>query len=111
MLWQRQHFTGYVMSLTPGIKHLYLVLTAGPIGAFFWVFSWWFKLALFAGMLTRFRLQSGAILLVYLLLHEIVWMSAWTCEGVFWVLTVYVWVTHEYALGQKSKKPPVSFLP
>ncbi len=108
--WQRKHFSEHVMSLTVGIKHLYLWLTAGNAGALLWVASWWFKLGLTIGILTRYRLQIAACWLVFLIWSVMVWMSEWTCEGVFWILFLFVWMTHESALQQRSKKPPVSFL-
>ena len=69
------------------------------------------QLALAFGLLTRYRLYAGAALLVYMLGVTLVWLNTFSCEGVFWVMILFLWVTHELELQRSSKAPPVSFLP
>lgn len=109
--WQRQHFSAYVMSAWPGLKYFTLWLTAGTAGPFLWASSWWLKLALLLGMLTRYRLQAGTAWLVYVTMITLVWLNAFSCEGVFWVLTMFMWVAHEHHLQKASSAPPTSYLP
>jgi hypothetical protein len=109
--WQRNYFMEYAMSSTVWIKQFYLMLTAGKIGAFHWAASWWIKVVLTLGLLTRHRLWFGAVLLVMLILQTIVWLDTWTCEGVLWVITMFVWVAHQYMLQKTSEPEPATYLP
>lgn len=100
--WQREHFSAYIMSAWPGLKFATLWLTSGTSGPLLWASAWWIKLVLVLGMLTPYRLQSGIALLLWMVLATLVWLSAFSCEGVFWVLTLYVWVMHEHHLHKNS---------
>ncbi len=109
--WQREHFSMYVMSSWTGLKHFILWLTAGHAGPLLWASAWWFKLVLIFGMLTRYRLYCGMAWLVFVTMTTMVWLNAFSCEGVFWVLIMFLWVTHESYLQRLSKAPPMSLLP
>jgi hypothetical protein len=109
--WQRNHFAAYVMSSWPGLKYFVLWATSGKFGALMWTSFWWIKLCLILGMLSRYRFYAGLGWLVMSFLITLVWLSAFSCEGVFWVLTMFLWVTHEYTLERSTSKPPTSFLP
>lgn len=99
--WQRPHFSAYVMSAWPGLKYFSLWFTSGKLGPVLWASAWWMKLVLMLGMLTRYRLQAGIGWFVFVTVITMVWLNAFSCEGVFWVLTMYLWVEHERYL-QKS---------
>lgn len=96
--WQRQHYIEHVMGSSVAIKQLFLTMTEGAVGRFLWAAGWWFKLVLALGLLTRHRLLAGSLWLVYFMWISVVWLNAWNCEGVFWVLILFVWVTWEYRL-------------
>lgn len=106
--WQREHFSAYVMSAWPGLKYFTLWLTAGKIGPVLWASAWWIKLVLILGMLTPYRLQTGIAWLLFVIITTLVWLSAFSCEGVFWVLVMYVWVTHEHHLQLTARTASVS---
>ncbi len=109
--WQREHFATDVMSSAVWIKTFFLWISAGSVSALLWAGSWWLKTALTLGMLTKYRLQAGLMWLVWLILLTIIWMSEWTCEGVMYVLSIFVWVTQEYQLQYVKKEHPKSLLP
>ena len=109
--WQRPHFSAYVMSAWPGLKYFTLWLTSEPLGPLLWASAWWIKLVLILGMLTRYRLQCGIAWFVFVTVITMTWLNAFSCEGVFWVLTMYLWVTHEHQLQKMTPETPVSLLP
>lgn len=109
--WQFEEFTFTSMSSWLGLKNFVVWFYSGKYAAVLWAASWWIKLALALGLLTRYRLYAGAALLVYMFGVTLVWMNTFTCEGVFWVLILYVWLTHEREIQQVSEKPPMSLLP
>lgn len=108
-LWQRGYFALYNMSSWPGLKSFVLWATAGTAGMLLWAGMFWIKLGLLFGMLTRYRLQAGAALLVIVLSATLIWLNTWSCEGVFWVLLLFLWVVHERELQRAAA--PKSLLP
>ncbi len=109
--WQFEQFTYTNMSAWPGLKIFVAWVFSGRSGPQLWAASWWIKLALSIGLLTRYRLHAGAALLVYMFGVTLVWLNTFSCEGVFWVMILYVWVTHELELQRSSNKPPMTLLP
>lgn len=99
--WQRKHFSEFVMSAWPGLKYFTLWMTSGKSGPYIWAAAWWIKLALILGLLTRYRLQFGIAWLFFMILITMIWLNAFSCEGVFWVLTLFLWVTREHDLQQE----------
>lgn len=102
--WQRTHYATDVMSSWPGLKVFVLWLTSGSTGPLLWVSLWWIKIVLALGLLTRYRLYFGAAWLITIFIGTLVWFNAWTVEGVFWVLVLFVWLTHEWIL--QTARPP-----
>lgn len=102
--WQRQHFSEYVMSSWPGLKYFTLWVTSGTSAPYIWAAAWWIKLALVLGLLTRYRLQCGIAWLCFMIPITMIWLNAFSCEGVFWVLTLFLWVTHEHELQRERKE-------
>ncbi len=109
--WQRQHYIENVMGSSVFIKDAFIFITQGTIGTVIWAGAWWWKLVLMLGILTRHRLLFGALWMVTFFFVEIVWLNAWNCEGAFWAIILFTWITHEYALQRASKTPPTSLLP
>lgn len=106
--WQHAHFSGEVMSLTPGIKSAVLGISSPTL----WAAMWWVQAGLLLLMLTkRYRLMAGAFWLLFLIARVEVWFTAVTSEGVLWVLTVFVWLVAqeqwERRNGQLSLFPDV----
>lgn len=110
-VWQYEQFTYGNMSSWPGLKLFAAWIFSGKNAALLWASSWWIKLALSIGLLTRYRLYAGAGLLVYMFGVALVWLSTFSCEGVFWVMIFYLWVTHELELQRSTKKDPGTLLP
>lgn len=108
--WQREHFSAYVMSAWPGLKYFSLWLTSGKFGPVLWASAWWIKLFLILGMLTRYRLQAGIGWFIFVTLITMIWLNAFSCEGVFWVLTMFLWVTHEHYLQKEASLIPRSLV-
>ncbi len=108
-LWQRGYFALYNMSSWPGLKSFVLWATASAFGMYVWVSMFWVKLVLILGMLTRYRLQAGAALLLLVLFGTLIWLNTSSCEGVFWVLFLFLWVSHERDLQRTYQ--PKSLLP
>lgn len=102
--WQRKHFSEYVMSAWPGLKYFTLWLTSGTYGPVLWASAWWIKLVLVLGLCTRYRLQFGIAWLLFMIMVTMIWLNAFSCEGVFWVLTLFLWVTHEHELQREKKE-------
>ncbi len=109
--WQRPHFSAYVMSAWPGLKYFTLWLTSGTTGPLLWASAWWIKLVLLLSMLTRYRLQAGILFFVFITITTMVWLNAFSCEGVFWVLTMFLWVTHEHDLQTEVSRTLPASLP
>ncbi len=109
--WQFEQFTYLNMSSWSGLKLFVAWFFSGSLAPLLWASSWWVKFVLALGLLTRFRLYAGAALLVWMFGVTLVWMNTFSCEGVFWVLILFVWVTHELELQRASKTPPTSLLP
>jgi hypothetical protein len=107
--WQRAHFSEYVMSSWPGLKYFTLWLTSGTSGPILWASFWWIKLILILGLFTRYRLQTGIAFLLLMTMITMVWLNVFSCEGVFWVLTMYLWVTHEHDLQRENGTPTTFF--
>ncbi len=93
---QRQHYSGYVMALTPQLKQLYLSLTDYQVSRWLWAGAWWIQLCCIIGLLTRYRLYFAAALLVHIWLQEVLWLSAFSAEGGLLTVGLFVWVTYEY---------------
>ncbi len=102
--WQRRHFSEYVMSAWPGLKYFTLWLTSGTYGPILWASTWWIKLVLVLGLCTKYRLQFGIAWLLMMMMITMIWLNAFSCEGVFWVLTLFLWVTHEHDLQREKKE-------
>ncbi len=94
--WQYTHFKDHVMGSFVFLKFFVLWMMRTPFGPLLWAGSWWLKLTLALGLLTRYRLLSGTLLLIYLYTTELVWMNAWNCEGAMWVLFLFTWLVKEY---------------
>ncbi len=109
--WQRQHYMENVMATSVFMKNTFLWITQGTIGKVMWAGAWWMKLVLMLGVLTRYRLLFGALWMMVFFMMELIWLNAWNCEGAFWALILFTWITHEYAVQRASKTPPVSLLP
>lgn len=101
--WQHTHFEQNVMSASPYLKQFFLFVTQGTTGMWLWASMWWVHLGLTVGLLMRYRLQAGAMLLVYKLLLTIFWVNTIGSEGVLWVLTLMVWLTHEVWLHKTGQ--------
>jgi hypothetical protein len=102
--WQRRHFSEFIMSAWPGLKYFTLWVTSGTSGPYIWAAAWWIKLVLVLGLLTRYRLQCGIAWLCFMILITMIWLNAFSCEGVFWVLTLFLWVIHEHDLQQEKRQ-------
>lgn len=109
--WQRTHYIENVMSSHIAFKNFFIVLTDGGVGKVIWAGAWWVKLLLCFGILTRYRLTFGALWLLQFFMIAVVWLSAWNCEGVFWVLFLLLWLTHEYRLQSDGYSERTSLLP
>ncbi|MBI3618585.1 hypothetical protein HY213_00950 [Candidatus Peregrinibacteria bacterium] len=93
--WQRMHLQQDVMSTALWWKRMVLALSQGTIGQILWTSHWWMELALCFLLLTRWRLQAGAVLLVLAILRSLTWMNSITSQGVLTVLFLFLWMVQE----------------
>lgn len=108
--WQRQHFVQNVMSISPLIKHIFLWISQGTIGMYLWAGMWWLQGVLAIGLLTRWRLQSGIVFVLYSYFRAIVWTNVVGSDGVLWTLVLFIFITQEEFL-QSAIGGRYSFLP
>lgn len=109
--WQYEDFTYHTMSSWPGLKSFVVSFSSTKWGPTLWASGWWIKLFLALSMLTKYRLYAGAFLAVFMLWTTLIWLNTYSCVGTFWVLTLFIWVTHELIVQRMTKTPPVSLLP
>lgn len=109
--WQYEIYVYHNMGSWPGLKNFFVWVLSGKTPSLLWAWSWWIKLILGLGMLTRYRLYAGAGLLLWMFGVTLMWLSTFTCEGAFWVLILLVWVTHELLVQREATSPPESLLP
>ncbi len=105
---QYAHFQQDVMGVHPAIKQLVMWILDSQIGPWLWTSMWYLQAVILIFMATRFRLYAGSVWLVYLILRQLIWMTALTSEGVLWALLLFTWVTFEYCLEHANPSPPPS---
>lgn len=90
-----------VASVSDAWRSVSLRFLHATSGAPLWL-AWWLQLGLTLGLLTRFRLQAGAALLVIAVLRDLTLSNIVLSHGVIMILALLVWVTHEEWLRHRS---------
>ena len=99
------------MSVSLYWKALVLWLMALPGAAYAYATLWWIRIPITLGLLTRFRLTCGALLLCGWIFTSWTWMNSVTSVGVLWVLTLFLWCTQEYAQRENLKPDSPNLYP
>ncbi|MBI1812496.1 hypothetical protein HY285_00940 [Candidatus Peregrinibacteria bacterium] len=100
-LWQRTHLQQDVMSTALWWKRMVLWISRGTIGEILWTSVWWVDLLFCFLLLTRWRLQAGAVLLAFAILRSLTWMNSITSQGVLTVLFLFLWMSQEEVMQRK----------
>lgn len=103
--WQRHHFAAEIMPTAFWWKQIVLAISSTSVGMALWASVWWIELLCTCGLLTKYRLPAGAILLLLAILRTLTWINSITSQGVLTVLTLFLWVVQEECM-QRTAKPP-----